>query len=1589
MKSILRRCTSILLVLVLFCGMFASALLSNPRTVKAASATDRITSFIGLAAGKVTSSADSESIMSLTQDELQFLGIYLSNFYIPYGTELGTANTEILEKEKEQMKTALTNSLKFNEDVAETLVDTIIGLSRSNNQKLEFRVSKKYQKDYVKLEDLDYGDEEEEEAELGKGFSLNYYTFVSIMSGSSQLLKNGGTLHRWRDALQPEGEDPYIYGYFGYERDGEFLPMFDCGLNSNILTPSMVMFDQCLNSVDWVSGYGFNFYDFTKDEAEDSSELKDILSNVSDDNIYRMSAYGAEMVVDCFGNIIEMGGNHQYVVVPACVNPYTWTKVNEDGVDTSTGVYCNIVNFTSMALADQGNLIDGKKWSSEKTARGYRFKQPLILSKTMADNSSSLSGTSDILISGSLFNSNWVSLNPTIHWRLSRGSTATKVDDSLLWGGNGIDLLEQVESGARNANPNGTAWMYIGAYGGVSEIPSPSITLNDYIDIPAYFCADTAKFRNKIQDKVVMIDNLGAFGFDNSSSSIDYNAIQFINYIDDDGNSPIKYLESSGSAGNFTSIFQNIDNGSMNIEVAPSDQAVVAVYSSYAIAGLYDEEGKENTIGKLGYRISKDKLPAIENSPVNLPSGLAEDLVNTTIRNWVYYLLHPSQGKDYIRTLIRNKVNAILVDWHNHMVGTEGIGVVTGTTHYRTNYGYVTTPDLSEMQWTSSLISFYNSMIPFLIIMMVVTMLLAFVTGVMSLQKCFFAVLIFSMFLLVPVNAINLIVSSTNRITSNIYGEKFTYWAVIQEETYGSALDEAATGESYENYLRTLYAENQLSSQGGQSIVLKWQAPKKLASLMLSKGDNDFLKGIKNSSLVSSVLRSNAYSGESYLEGDNQYLYRDYSDIANFSRYIYNGLKIGTRKSAKQLSSSNVPRDYYPDLSAALNNIGTVYNDSLSAGYTNGPSSYSDNLRLVVPMSSSIYRNAIQTQSRSGYIAQLPLSSYVGLNQDLFNFSVAMFNNSSSSFKKMLLENVSEGNKSKLKAAMEGYSAKDFSGLAGYSLMSESPFYYFSWGLYDMGMSSGASAYNGYKSLLLNSENDFFYNESGNGELKDFMDMRSLFTYVIPYLKMGNDIVAEWDNTRGIFTYDGVPTTEGKQKDSDIKENKYLKYKYWHNLNVARLYEIYTPWVDLMYDCSYAQSETIRYMGEKYLVQDPINPQSYPENRPMIFSESEMYDYGLNEADLTSVERLILDANRGMQERMYELLNYYNFSDLSLNTAAAINCVFEFNTTFSENGIFSSNINLYPQSFEIKDFSYDAFLRFILSTTVSEDMVSSKTFYQDIVDNSSTTSAILMLILDVLSQYAIPAFKVFFLILILISSILLILATAFKVDSEMRFIPKLSAQIFMPMVKFFVTTIGFAYVISLFMGVGNNAVTESKTNSISLGDPSMVMLAMCAINIVLLILYFIILKGVVKDIIQNFKLVASFEGGILGGVVAGVTGIMTGGAFNKVRGGSFGSGSSGGNGGYNGTGVSSESSRATKRSQTTNPEGIEGYDDRRTRINDVKRRTAEFNNNKKTDKEREKNINNATKRGTDKLNNNNGRSNVDTGKAETTGKEVD
>lgn len=1470
------------------------------------SATERVTNFINLAAGKKVQ--DLSSGTELTKDELRFLGVYLSNFFIPFGTEFGVTSEEATEQSKTDIINALKTGLNFSDEMSSILTEEIMGLSRNNSQELEFRVSNEYQSGYQEV----------------PNFKLNYYNFLAFMTGNSTAIFRGYPESKSYEKIHGELATGSInYGYFGYNKGGKFIPVFDCSMNGKYFTPSQLAFLQCLASVDVENGYGTSFFDFTKTESGDEDDLSEKIGSMSDSAIYKMSIYGTTINVDCFGNIILKGANHQYVAVPGCMNPYTWVAVGTDGNDSQKPGECyNMVSFQGLGLADTDGLIKGKP-SVEESKGGT--------SDSDSDGSLSSDGTIKWVTPnlGKIKNTllsiqedytslvgdvkNWLEGDTIADWvadwtakavgnedrraiydgslkglvlRTVRGDSTVKLTEGIFKTKTKyLDLLTKAEKGFIDENPKDKSY-YLASRGGLAETGAFDeganerfAILGNYSDFLYYTGKraverDNGKKGNQIKliDNFIYIDQLGAFHFDNSDEQISYNALQSSHYLDEDGKSPKKLFESWGNDSNngYTNMFKDIQAGKM-ASVSADQTAIVSTYTSYAMAGLYkdDSASKQATIGWLGFRINIDNMLDIDNSPISIPEDLLDDMLEDSIKNWTYYLLHPKEGANYFRILVKNKVSSLLVGWHNDMVGTEGVGVTTGTTRYKNSTGYVTTPDLGEISWTNKMVGYFRDAIPFLIVIVVVIMLFTYFLNIMSFQRCIIGVLIFSITIFMPLTLVNNAVSIGNRVSQGVYSEKLTYWALVQQETYANALDEAASGDSYSNYLRTLYATNSevYQNQGGDSILLKWQAPKKMASLMLSSEDATRLDGLQDSSLIGKVLNSNAFSGETYLDGDNDYLYRSYTDLGNFSRFIYNGISQGTRECD---GSPNIRNTKYMDKSyiASAKTLDKDFALDRSMGYSNtngdGSSDYSKALRVSAPYS-RMYADSLSQRNK---VADLGTKDFVGIRQDTFNFSVAMFNNSSLDFKTTLSANAEGNCKDDLEAYLDKYTDKDLTGLAAYSLMSESPFYYFSWGLYDMGMCTSAGAMGNYKNILLKQgDGGFFYNvkEGSNGELKDFMDMKSLFTYVIPYLREGNDLVREWDSIYGTKIYEGVPTEEGHWDDAEIKESKVLQQKYWHNLNVARLYSIYTPWVDLMYDASYADPETIKVLGEDFTVSDPLNPAYYPEERPMVFSESEMHDYGLTRGDLTEVERKILDVNRGMQERMYNLLNYFNFSDLSLNTAAALNCTFEFNTNFSEGGIFSNNINLYPQSFEISDFSYDAFLRFILANSTGESLAESGDFYENIVKLSSLTTAIVMLVLDILSQYALPACKIFFLVLSVVFAILIVLVTLFKLGTERRYLVKMLKDLIVPILYYMGINIGFSLLISLFMGEGNTQVIGSE--SVSLGDPTTVMLAMIAITIVCIILYVKLIFQMLKCVKDSAGLVGSFALGVVGGAL--------------------------------------------------------------------------------------------------------------------------
>lgn len=1585
-----KRIVSLVLVLVFLCGIFASSVsAASTGSTTTTGANSHIQTYINWSAGKTVSLEDLKK-NQFTENELQFLGVYLSNFYVPFGTELGTTD-EVTKQNKADMKQALQTSLAFDDNLASSFVEKILGLTRSSTQELSLYVSKGYQEELVAVPDV----------------PLNYYTALSCMLGGlSEVL---GEYPDPNPTIVAIKAGFYDYGYFAYVKDGKVVPVFDFDIDLSSMTPSNTAFIKCLESVDMKNGYGTAFFDFKKEEiSTDKKTFGLVNGSVSEDQAYLMSAYGMKLNVDCFGNIIVKGANHQVVAVPGCMNPYVWEEVNSQGAEIGKGLGGTAFNLASVpALSLQAgsganSLFSNISESSTKTAdqvtssgdqeirieftgtlgssaitnkpkelgylkallnysMGYgEGEDPQykifytgntvgitgkaselvrvdknkisydILEKQRPDLVSVKNRLAEYLEKSKVNNQNWVIIdtnfeevakkaqeqlkgtekpteNSTVGvrsglvstsklmsnlnsmrgqeyigrsteygYRLVKGSSDTAINSVGIvdvFTENGIkELLKSCEKGFTTANPDAKNY-YLGSKGGLTGA-------NWYVTNAAHdiqFNADTGEGSEvkgtrttTLFDSFVFIDNLGAMNYNNSSTAVDFKPVTVQSYFD--SSKPVESLKTSmstwatSSNNGYTNMYKDIQDGKAIVPSGISSEALVGIYITYAYASLYDESNKKDTIGKLGYRLNSETLPTIPKNALTLSAGAQEDMMMGSIRDWLYYLLNPTEGFNYFRILISNKVNALMVGWHEDMVGSDGTGLINGTTYYRGDTGYVTTPELQDVPWINSFINFFLEATPYLIILMMLLLVAVYLGGTLSLQRCLLTLLVFVFALALPLPVINNIVGASNRVASALYGEKFTYWALVQHQSYSNEIDKAAENGDYSNYLRVLYEQNSAVSanQGSESVMLKWQTSKKLDSLMLD--DKKSTNSIFKNRLLSTITGSTAYSGENYLKNpDSLYMYRSYIDISNFSRYIHRGLATGIQPINMSLDNT-VTGSWYGSLKDSMSNYNQLYEYDRTQGYCNpngdGSTAAGDSiLRVKLPLSSHIVTDAFNDL---GTVKDLKLGDYVGINQGAFKFSIPMFNTKGMTYSSVLKTPTYD---------MGNYSPEDYSALAAYSLMSENVFYYFSWDLYESGLSTDSKSNNGFKNLLLGKENaGFFYNTKGNGEMKDFMDMRSLFTYTIPYLKQGNDLVDEWDKTYGLFFYEGVPTEEGKE--SEVANNPELQQKYWHNLNVARLHGVWTPWVDLMYDCSYSKAEKINYLGQSYLVKDPIDPASYPADRPMVFSRSEMADYGLKVDQLTAVERKIIECNDGMETRLFKLLNYYKFNDVVLNTAAAMNCSFEFNKTFSENGLLGENHNIYPQAFELSDFSYDAFLRFILSNTTGESMVVApgESFYSNIVNNSSIVTAIIMIILDILSVYVVPTFKLFFILGVLILSIVLVLMSALKIDSERNFITRFITSLAKPMGLFFVITTGFAFIISLFMGSGNSAVTGELGPTISVGDPVVVMVIMAVLDVAVVILYGKLLKGVWLEVVRGGQAVAAFLGGCvmgLGGAILG------------------------------------------------------------------------------------------------------------------------
>ena len=129
-------------------------------------------------------------------------------------------------------------------------------------------------------------------------------------------------------------------------------------------------------------------------------------------------------------------------------------------------------------------------------------------------------------------------------------------------------------------------------------------------------------------------------------------------------------------------------------------------------------------------------------------------------------------------------------------------------------------------------------------------------------------------------------------------------------------------------------------------------------------------------------------------------------------------------------------------------------------------------------------------------------------------------------------------------------------------------------------------------------------------------------------------------------------------------------------------------------------------------------------------------------------------------------MNYYTMADETLINALAMLEIFEFNKEFSQSKLIGESFELYPQTYELKTFTYDAYLRLILSQASGESLMTSdsSSIYERIFKNTSLFFGIFLIINDAVATYVIPYFKLAIIILIFFTSLLLIIASAVKLE---------------------------------------------------------------------------------------------------------------------------------------------------------------------------------------------------------------------------------
>lgn len=1603
---------------VLCSALIVAAMMIPTNKVKANNVVnDRRAGLIQSYAGKYN--AETGSLDKLTKQELQALGVFVSNFYTPYVTNLNFQGKEEGKKEdnKDSTYMQLVEQLKsvsaLDEELTKNIVDTVIGFSvdsiKSNTLQLGFMEeggkdiipvnTKAYQTteavSYMEFIDLVAGD-----GKLTKdNYDLvaidsngNYNNKVSVLKYYSILAgmkKPIGVLYYNNNGKKNIVFDFAVYTQEGHPKRADMTPAqtsFLTVLANQQKGKSLASFFLTKEWQELIEKKGHKFEQRNHDDMRDNF-FKD---KGNKEKVYNHSVFGWTMGVDAFGTLAIRSGNDYIVIMPAAMNPFIY-KVKDSN---TTGKVLPLNNLYSMSIAKK--LRDDKKDGLLNASGGNYVENstnnyPIDLARLQKDL-------------GSFYRKNNENGNA-----LMFATDARYVENFDL-----ANFADDVGSDFLRYAPTRFSGDFFGMIttrgDGAYDVGDTILGFGDHPgSIKAFFSKDNHGFGNtkalfngkSVKDTFIKYNELS-----NTEKEIIEKAFSIVNYEfplvpipiwtdkdakvskDDKSTKLLTYLYPyfasyfSGAGGDYVRIAPLLDNYSKsNIDVVGN----ILLYDKWGLAGitdkkesilknlhsvfLYDKEGKlrnniansgdveirsadglyasqefssqaagisqmaqeKNVLGNLflTYVLAMERQFANENLGWSFDFSNFNDLNDMTIQQkketsaltqeqlfdlqkYTYLAMdiNSEAGLRYKQELQKQYASSGLRGVYEDIAGMSVSSVLSGKPTISGNVNITSLPKLDDYGWGRSFVTFVTNMIYTFFLVLVVVNIIAVAFKIKTFKRALITVLV----VLLNITALPAIMGHSHNITNatldTIYSKKYMHWLLTQHQAYIDDLDTVAARLDYENKVSELSVDKIIAAntegtsfKGKASpVMIKWMSPKK--NNYLAEVQKILDTETQSSSAVKNILNKfykASVGNEEYLTDKNAlFLYRNVIDINNYARFIYGntGKDVLYDKVSNNGATSNAIGHQYESINAALERIGLseIETNYLSRGRSNSITTRVDN-GFINDLSNGVSGgNSNRTKRYTLPISSLQIAdaskitindnarkTRIGINQELYNVNPSNFNRVTTPLAKQVgLDNTS-------------VSSAELASIAGYSLYTESPYYYFLFNLYDNGLTilrdrnavvqddkdkpttntpqvqdDTNKVDPSIKKLLFSRNNSYFYNnkidnnKQGYGELKDYMDFGTLFNVVIPYMDKANQPLIEYSNKFGTKIYEGVDIDQSLEQVYKQKPNTNEAMKYWHNANINRLYAPYSAWVDVLKSSSYTKPQNIQYAGKTYTVSDPTNPMTYPKEqdgtfiRPMIFSASEMKYYGLKEQDLTTVERKIVAVNRKTYEDILMLVNYANYDPNVIGNAFAMIATFNFNNEFSTGfkALKGDNTHvMYPLGFEIKSFGFDAYIRMVLSQdeTIAGAIISDggKNNVIDVIfKKGDIVTGVLLIFLAVLSMMIMPLVKILVVVIVFVLVMLAILV------SDRRF------KILVLLLATRVLTFLHGLIYSMFLSNGLTQVTGELQPVIKFDNPTITILVLIALTLATIILFGIIVivgwKELLATSVEAFAQIKKF-----------------------------------------------------------------------------------------------------------------------------------